>query len=95
MHSSSCHRLVGSFLSVLVSATQTSLQFQAQYRRPPVDPSEFPDLHQSSNIAWLAWKALHDQGAKLNLIVTWTAVNQKTQRLFSASLGDYDIPESQ
>jgi hypothetical protein len=81
--------------SVLVIATQTSSQSQAQYRRPLVVPSEFPGLRQSSDIAWLAWKTLYDQGARLNLIITWTAVDQRTQRLISTSLGDHDIPDWQ
>jgi hypothetical protein len=73
-----CVSLTDRIPPVLAIATQTSPQFLAQYRRPPVDPSEFPDLCQSSDIARLAWKALHDEDAKLNLIIRGTAVNQKT-----------------
>ncbi|XPS69871.1 hypothetical protein M3J07_002115 [Ascochyta lentis] len=71
---------------VMVIAKQYSAAHQSQYRRPPVDPSELPDLRSSSDISWLAWKPYHDKGVKLNHIVTWSVTNGATQRLIAAAL---------
>jgi hypothetical protein len=71
---------------VLVIAKQYSPAHQAQYRRPPVPADQFPDLRSSSDIAWLAWKPLHDKGVKLNHIVTWSVTNGASARLIAAAL---------
>ncbi|KAF3053853.1 hypothetical protein E8E11_011136 [Didymella keratinophila] len=71
---------------ILIIAKQYSPSHQAQYRRPPVPADQFPDLRSSSDIAWLAWKPLHDKGVKLNHIVTWSVTNGATARLIAAAL---------
>ena len=71
---------------VLVIAKQYSPSHQAQYRRPPISADQFPDLRSSSDIAWLAWKPLHDKGVKLNHIATWSVTNGATARLIAAAL---------
>lgn len=73
-------------ITALVIAKQYSAAHQSQYRRPPVQAQEFPDLRSSSDITWLAWKPYHDKGAKLNHIITWSATNGATQRLMAAAL---------
>ena len=75
-------------IAVLVVAKQYSPAHQSQYRRPPVQAQEFPDLRSSSDIAWLAWKPYHDKGVKLNHIITWSATNGASQRLIAAALED-------
>ncbi|KAJ4343426.1 hypothetical protein N0V95_006650 [Ascochyta clinopodiicola] len=71
---------------VMVIAKQYSAAHQSQYRRPPVETPELPDLRSSSDITWLAWKPYHDKGVKLNLIVTWSVTNGATQRLIAAAI---------
>lgn len=73
-------------LAVLVIAKQYSATHQSQYRRPPVQAQDFPDLRSSSDITWLAWKPFHDKGAKLNHIITWSVTNGASQRLIAAAL---------
>jgi hypothetical protein len=81
------------FNTVLVIAKQYSAAHQSQYRRPPVQAQEFPDLRSSSDITWLAWKPYHDKGAKLNHIITWSVTNGASQRLLAAALeGSSDEP---
>lgn len=50
----------------------------------PVD--QFPSLRSSSDIAWLAWKPLHDKGVRLNHIVTWSVTNGASARLIAGAL---------
>ena len=71
---------------VLVIAKQYSPAHQAAYRRPPVPADQFPGLRSSSDIAWLAWKPLHDKGIKLNHIITWSVTNGGSSRLIAAAL---------
>jgi hypothetical protein len=45
---------------------------------------------------WLAGKKYHDQGARLDRIITWTATNGVTQRVLATALDpDFKIPNSQ
>tara|TARA_R110002003_G_C708138_1_gene25492 strand:+ start:1790 stop:2404 length:615 start_codon:yes stop_codon:yes gene_type:complete len=81
---------------VMVIAKQFSPAHQSQYRRPPVPAEQIPELRSSSDIFWLAWKAKHDQGARLNLIVTWTVTNGRTQRVLARALDpQLEAPDSQ
>lgn len=80
--SASCPNL----LAVMVIAKQYSAAHQSQYRRPPIQAQELPDLRSSSDITWLAWKPFHDKGAKLNHIITWSVTNGVSQRLMAAAL---------
>lgn len=70
----------------LIIAKRYGVAYQSQYRRPPVEASDFPDLRSSSDIAWLAWKPYHDKGIKLNHVFTWSITNGGTQRLIAAAL---------
>jgi hypothetical protein len=47
---------------------------------------QLPELRSSSDIAWLAWKPLHDKGTKLNHIITWSVTNSGSARLLAAAL---------
>jgi len=81
---------------VIIIAKQYSPASQSQYRRPPVPADEYPALRSTSDIVWLAWKKYHDQGARVNLMVTWTATNGVTQRVLATALDpEYKIPDSQ
>ncbi|KAF1933176.1 uncharacterized protein M421DRAFT_415538 [Didymella exigua CBS 183.55] len=71
---------------VLVLAKRYSPAHQANYRIPPVPADQLPALRSSSDIAWLAWKPLHDKGIKLNHIVTWSIANGGSSRLIAAAL---------
>lgn len=71
---------------VLVITKQYSPAHQAGYRRPPVPSDQLPALRSSSDIAWLAWKPLHDKGIKLNHIVTWSVTNGGSARLIAAAI---------
>jgi hypothetical protein len=70
----------------MVITKQYSAAHQSQYRRPPVQAQELPDLRSSSDITWLAWKPFHDKGTKLNHIITWSVTNGVSQRLMAAAL---------
>lgn len=71
---------------VLIMAKRYGVAYQSQYRRPPVQAQDFPDLRSSSDFAWLAWKPYHDKGVKLNHVFTWSVTNGGTQRLIAAAL---------
>lgn len=81
---------------VIIMAKQYSPDSQNQYHRPPVPVEDYPALRLPSDIIWLTWKKYHDQGAKLNRIVTWTVTNGKTQRVLAMALDPtYTIPDLQ
>lgn len=75
-------------VAVLVIAKQYSPAHQAQYRRPPVQPQELPDLRSSSDIAWLVWKPYHEKGVRLNFVISWSVTNGLSQRLIAAAIED-------
>ncbi|KAH7067457.1 hypothetical protein BKA63DRAFT_582343 [Paraphoma chrysanthemicola] len=90
------HIAMNSRDGVIVVAKQYSPAHQSQYRRPPVPVEEYPELRSSSDVIWLAWKAKHDQGAKLNLIITWTVTNGRTQRILARAIDpQLEAPDSQ
>lgn len=81
---------------IIVVAKQYSPVAMNQYLHPPVPVEEFPALRSTSDIMWLAWKKYHDQGARLQLIITWTAINGVTQRVLATALDpEFQIPDSQ
>jgi len=81
---------------IIIVAKQYSPASQNQYRRPLIPVEEFPALRSTSDIMWLAWKKYHDQGARLDRIITWTATNGVTQRVLATALDpDFKIPDSQ
>lgn len=56
---------------------------------------DFPALRTTRDIVWLAWKKYHDKGARLNLMVTWTATNGVTEHVLARALDpDFNIPDS-
>ncbi|KAJ4372715.1 hypothetical protein N0V86_008080 [Didymella sp. IMI 355093] len=71
---------------ILVVAKRFSPAHQAKYRQPPIPMNQLPELRSSSDIAWLAWKPLHDKGTKLNHIITWSVTNSGSARLLAAAL---------
>jgi hypothetical protein len=90
------HLAINSKNGVIILAKQYSPATMNQYRRPPVPIEDFPLLRSSSDIMWLAWKKYHDQGARLNVILTWAVVNGLTQRVLATALDpEHKEPDSQ
>ncbi|KAK3203143.1 hypothetical protein GRF29_112g307935 [Pseudopithomyces chartarum] len=78
---------------VLIIAKQYSPKYSAQYRRPPVDPSQFPTL-MSSDISYLNWFLSRPPTVNpLRYIITWSVTNDLTQRLIFSAMGGFDAPD--